>query len=31
MHRAWYLLHKMHERGHLKQESGRRWAQYRLP
>lgn len=30
MHRAWYLLHKMHEHGQLKQESGRRWAQYRL-
>jgi DNA-binding NtrC family response regulator len=31
MHRAWYLLHKMHQDGQLKQESGRRWAQYRLP
>ena len=31
MHRAWYLLHKMHQSGQLKQESGRRWAQYRLP
>ncbi len=31
MHRAWYLLHKMHQAGQLKQESGRRWAQYRLP
>lgn len=31
MHRAWYLLHKLHQGGQLKQESGRRWAQYRLP
>jgi DNA-binding NtrC family response regulator len=31
MHRAWYLLHKMHQSGQLKQESGRRWAQYHLP
>jgi DNA-binding NtrC family response regulator len=31
MHRAWYLLHKMHQSGQLKQESARRWALYRLP
>jgi DNA-binding NtrC family response regulator len=31
MHRASYLLSKLHQRGQLQQESGRRWAQYRLP
>jgi len=31
MHRAWYLLHKLHEAGRLNQEHDRRWARYRLP
>ncbi len=31
MHHAWYLLHKLHRAGHLRQEHGRRWARYRLP
>jgi DNA-binding NtrC family response regulator len=31
MHRAWYLLHKLHQAGQLKQENDRRWARYRLP
>jgi len=30
MHRAWYLLNKMHTGGKLTQEKGKRWAQYRL-
>jgi DNA-binding NtrC family response regulator len=30
MHHAWYLLHKLHRAGHLRQEHGRRWARYRL-
>lgn len=30
MHHAWYLLHKLHRAGHLRQEQGRRWARYRL-
>jgi DNA-binding NtrC family response regulator len=30
MHHAWYLLHKLHEAGQLKQEHDRRWARYRL-
>jgi len=31
MHRAWYLLHRLHQAGQLKQEHDRRWARYRLP
>jgi DNA-binding NtrC family response regulator len=31
MHRAWYLLRKLHRAGKLKQDSSGRWAQYRLP
>ncbi len=30
MHHAWYLLHKLHAAGRLRQERGRRWARYRL-
>jgi DNA-binding NtrC family response regulator len=29
MHHAWYLLHKLHEAGALRQEHDRRWARYR--
>jgi DNA-binding NtrC family response regulator len=31
MHRAWYLLNKLHRAGRLKQDHSGRWAQYRLP
>jgi len=31
IHRAWYLLRKLHRSGVLRQDSSRRWAQYRLP
>lgn len=31
MHRAWYLLRKLHRSGKLRQDSSGRWAQYRLP
>jgi DNA-binding NtrC family response regulator len=31
MHRAWYLLNKLHRSGRLKQDHSGRWAQYRLP
>jgi DNA-binding NtrC family response regulator len=31
IHRAWYLLRKLHQSGRLVQDSSRRWAQYRLP
>jgi DNA-binding NtrC family response regulator len=29
LHQAWYLLHKMHRHGRLRQEGDRRWARYR--
>jgi DNA-binding NtrC family response regulator len=31
MHRAWYLLRRLHRAGMLLQEHSGRWAQYRLP
>ncbi|MBL9126734.1 MAG: sigma-54-dependent Fis family transcriptional regulator [Verrucomicrobiales bacterium] len=31
LHRAWYLLRKLHRAGLLHQDHSRRWAQYRLP
>jgi DNA-binding NtrC family response regulator len=31
MHRAWYLLRKLHRSGRLKQDNSGRWTQYRLP
>jgi DNA-binding NtrC family response regulator len=31
LHRAWYLLRKLHRSGRLMQDSSRRWTQYRLP
>jgi DNA-binding NtrC family response regulator len=30
IHRAWYLLRKLHQSGKLVQDRSRRWAQYRL-
>ena len=31
IHRAWYLLRKLHQQGSLQQESSGRWARYRVP
>ncbi|MCZ7639464.1 MAG: sigma-54 dependent transcriptional regulator [Verrucomicrobia bacterium] len=31
MHRAWYLLRRLHRAGVLKQDSSGRWARYHLP
>ena len=31
MHRAWYLLRRLHRAGALRQDSSGRWAHYRLP
>ena len=31
IHRAWYLLRKLHQQGRLQQESSGRWARYRIP